>query len=78
MEGVTDGMTSDNDGYRSPYPRDLFIQALNDKDGEATTADITTEVGCSRETTRVKMHELEGDNVVESHKIGSTLVWTLV
>jgi predicted ArsR family transcriptional regulator len=71
-------MTSENEGYQSPYPRDLFIQALNDKEGEATTADITSKVGCSRETTRVKMHELEDDDIVKSRKIGSTLVWQLV
>lgn len=78
MGRTSDAMPNENDGYQSPYPRDLFIQALNDKGGEATTADITAEVGCSRETTRIRMHKLEDANVVESHKIGSTLVWTLV
>lgn len=68
----------DEDGYRQKYPQNLFIQALKDEEGEATTAEITDNVGCSLETSRRKMHELEDDELVESRKIGPVLVWTLV
>ena len=71
-------MTDDKDGHWQRYPRDLFIQALKDEGDEATTAEIADNVGCSLETSRRKMHELEDDVLVESHKVGPVLVWRLV
>jgi uncharacterized membrane protein len=78
MKEIAKAMSEDNNGYRKTYPRDLFLQTLSDEGGEATTAEITSEVGCSGETTRIRMRELEDDDLVESSKIGPTLVWTLV
>jgi DeoR/GlpR family transcriptional regulator of sugar metabolism len=68
-------MTDENDGHWQKYPRDLFIQILKNKDGEATTTEITDEAGCSNETTRRKMSELEDRGVVEKREIGTVFVW---
>lgn len=78
MSNKGPSMKDDENGSWQGYPRDLFIQALKDTEDEATTAEITDSVGCSRETTRLRMHGLEEDGLVESRKIGSTLVWELV
>ena len=71
-------MTDENDEYGWKYSKNLFLQVLEDKDGEATTSEITAEVGCSDMTTRRKMHDLEDNGLVESHKIGPALLWRLV
>ena len=79
MAKPQDPMTdADEDGHWQEYPPNLFIQALKDEEGEATTAEITDNVGCSLETSRRKMHELEDDELVKSRKIGPVLVWRLV
>lgn len=71
-------MTDENDGHWQKYPRDLFIQILDNRGGEATTTEITDEAGCSDETTRRKMSELEDNGVVESREIGTVFVWRFV
>jgi DNA excision repair protein ERCC-3 len=41
-----------------------------------TTADVSDEVGCTRETARVKLHELEADGQLTSKKVGGRAkVW---
>ena len=77
MNKIEDPM-DDEDGHRQKYPRNLFVQALNEKESEATTAEVTDIVGCSLETTRRKMHQLEDDGIVKSRQVGPVLVWLLV
>jgi predicted ArsR family transcriptional regulator len=78
MSKPQDLMTDDKDGHWQKYPQSLFIQALKDEGGEATTSEIADSVGCSRETGRRRMHELEDDGLVESRKFDPVLVWRLL
>jgi predicted ArsR family transcriptional regulator len=68
-------MTGENNSHWQKYSLKHFTQVLEDQGGEATTSEITDEIGCSDMTTRRKMHELEDDGVVESRKIGTVFVW---
>jgi predicted ArsR family transcriptional regulator len=78
MNALEDHMNDNSEGHWRKYPLDDFIQAVESEDGEATTPEITTEVGCSPETARRRMKELEDNGVVERRKIGQTLFWQLV
>jgi predicted ArsR family transcriptional regulator len=78
MDKIQKRMRDENNGHWQKYPRELFIQVVDDKGGEATTSEITAEVGCSDMTTRRKMHDLEEEGVVESREIGTVLVWRFV
>jgi predicted ArsR family transcriptional regulator len=78
MAKIEVDMANENGGHWQKYPRNLFIQILTDEGGEATTTEITDEAGCSDQTTRIKMHELEDDGIVESREIGTVLVWRFV
>ncbi|EMA48687.1 putative transcriptional regulator [Halococcus thailandensis JCM 13552] len=70
-------MTDDTGGNWRKYPLDDFVQAVESSGGEATTPEVTAEVGCSPETARRRMKELEDNGVVERREIGPTLVWLM-
>lgn len=61
------------------YDFDDFLEALEEMDGMATTPEISDIVGCSNDTTRRRMEELEQDEdtAVSYRKAGKTVLWML-
>lgn len=52
------------------------INALLEEQPNITTQDVATEVGCTRETARVKLHELQEDGQLASRKVGAAArIW---
>lgn len=52
------------------------INALLEERPLITTADVADEVGCTRETARIKLHQLEDDGQLSSRQVGSSArVW---
>jgi uncharacterized membrane protein len=78
MSNIEGNMDDNSVGHWRKYPLDDFVQAVESEGGEATTPEIRTEVGCSPETARRRMKELENNGIVERREIGPTLVWQLV
>jgi len=70
-------MEIDNRNSGREYSLDEFLDALKNRNGEATTPEITSEVGCSDETTRRRMKELEEAGIVTSRKIVNAPLWQL-
>ncbi|WP_273837792.1 Lrp/AsnC family transcriptional regulator [Halococcus sp. PRR34] len=77
MNNIEGYMDDNTETHWRKYPLDDFVQALESENGEMTTPEIRAEVGCSPETARRRMKELDDKGVVEGRKIGSTLVWKL-
>jgi uncharacterized membrane protein len=70
-------MKNDDRNFGREYSLNEFLEALENHGGDATTPEITSEVGCSGETTRRRMKELEEEGKVTSRKIGNSPLWQL-
>ena len=78
MNNIEGHMDDYTETHWRKYPLDDFVQAMMSENDVMTTPEIRAEVGCSPETARRRMKELEDKGVAEGRKIGSTLVWELV
>jgi Mn-dependent DtxR family transcriptional regulator len=63
--------------FTETYPPELFLEALEALDGEATTTDIADEVGCSYRTAHAKLSDLASDGSIESQEVGGAILWKL-
>jgi Mn-dependent DtxR family transcriptional regulator len=61
--------------FTETYPREEFIEALKEEGGMAGTTDIAENVGVIRETAYKKLSRMEDDGLVQSKKVGNSLVW---
>ena len=59
------------------YSDDDFLDAVRGAD-LPTTGDVADAVGCSRQTAHKRLRALEDDGQLDSKKVGSALVWSLV
>ncbi|QKY19675.1 transcriptional regulator [Halolamina sp. CBA1230] len=62
--------------FTEEYPREDFLEALKEF-GPAGTTDISNKVGCDRRTAYLKLQALEEEGVIESQKVGNSLLWEL-
>lgn len=60
--------------FSDHYPDEDFLAAVREAD-LPTTTEVADAVSCNRRTAYVRLQELEDRGVVESRKIGRTLVW---
>lgn len=83
MASIAQSMGRDRDRdestgqYTDEYPRELFLDAIEDESGMAATSDIAEQVGCIHDTAYKKLNRMEESGLVESQKFGNTLVWSV-
>ena len=63
--------------YTTSYTDSEFIEALQHLEGMAGTSDIAEEIGCTQRTAYTRLKSLEDQNMIESRKVGSSLLWSL-
>jgi predicted transcriptional regulator len=61
--------------FVSKYPDEAFVDALREL-GETGTGEIAREVGCNRETARVRLTGLADQGVLSRRRIGNTTLWS--
>jgi DNA-binding IclR family transcriptional regulator len=67
----------DTGQWTADYPREAFLDAIENLDGMAATGEIAAEVGCVRETAYKKLKQMEEDGEVTSRDAGGSLLWRL-
>jgi CRP-like cAMP-binding protein len=68
---------SETGEFAVKYPREDFLEAIQENGGMAGTTDIAEYVGVIRETAYKKLKRMEEDGDVASEKVGNSLVWTI-
>jgi uncharacterized membrane protein len=63
--------------YTTSYPDSEFLDAIQENDGMAGTSEIAKKVGCTRRTAYTRLKSLERDEVIDSRKVGNSLIWTV-
>lgn len=58
------------------YPPEVFINALDELGGAASTTDVENKVGCSRRTTLDKLNTLADEGTIDRQKVGTSFLWT--
>ena len=71
------GIDRDEDSgeYTETYPDSDFIEVIEEMDGMASTSDISDKVGCTHRTAYTRLKRIEEDGLIESRKLGNSLVW---
>ena len=71
------GVDRDEDSgeYTETYPDSDFIEVIEEMDGMASTSDISDNVGCTHRTAYTRLKKIEDKGLIESRKLGNTLVW---
>ena len=62
--------------YTTSYSNSDFIESIQELNDMAGTSDIAEEIGCTRRTAYTRLKSLEEEGLVESRKVGNSLVWT--
>jgi len=73
-----DKRDNDTGEFTETYPHQEFLQSLESLSGQASTQEITNEVGCAYRTAYQKLVELEEDGKISSKNIGNARLWILV
>lgn len=83
MEAETEAVDMPNDEtdpetgrFVSKYPDEAFLGAL-DELGATGTGEIAREVGCNRETARVRLADLAESGVLDRRRVGNTILWSV-
>ena len=63
--------------YSTSYPDSDFLDAIQQHNGMAGTAEIAENVGCTRRTAYTRLNSLESDGQVSSRKVGNSLIWSI-
>ena len=63
--------------YSTSYPDSDFLDAIQQNNGMAGTAEIAENVGCTRRTAYTRLNSLESDGQVSSRKVGNSLIWSV-
>lgn len=81
MESKADAMPKTRDEesgkYTQSYPREEFIEAIEDSGGMASTTDVSDHVGCSYDLAYKRLREFEDNGEVESRKIANSRLWMI-
>ena len=81
MDSKGDSMprTRDDDSgkYTQTYPREDFIEAIEDSGGMASTTDVSDEIGCSYDLAYKRLKEFEDDGDIESRKVANARLWMI-
>jgi DNA-binding IclR family transcriptional regulator len=72
------GQRDDETGrYTGEYPREAFLETIQASDQMLGTGEIADAVGCAHDTAYKRLQELEEEGLLESQKVGNTLLWVL-
>ena len=81
MESKADAMPKTRDEesgqYTQSYPREEFIEAIEDSGGMASTTDVSDHVGCSYDLAYKRLKEFEDDGEIESRKVANARLWMI-
>lgn len=61
--------------YSEVYSHQEVIDVL--EDDRLGTSEVADELGCHRTTAHELLTEMESEGLVESKRVGNTLIWTL-
>lgn len=60
--------------FENVYDDEVFLTVL-DEEELPTTTEVAEAVGCDRRTAYYRLTKLESEGVIESRRVGGTLVW---
>ena len=63
--------------YTQTYPREDFIEAIEDSGGMASTTDVSDHIGCSYDLAYKRLKEFEDDGEIESRKVANARLWMI-
>jgi predicted transcriptional regulator len=80
QDGTVPGKDRDEESgkYTTSYRDSVFLDAIQNYEGLAGTAEIAKEVGCTRRTAYTRLKSLEEEGRVDSRKVGNSLVWSIL
>ena len=67
----------DSGKYTTSYDDEEFLDAIEGLDGMAGTSEVADEVGCTHRTAYSRLRSIEQKGIVESRKVGNSLVWSI-
>lgn len=65
----------DSGQFVESYPPEAFIEAIRERDGMASTPELTDALGCSNRRALDRLRDLEDEGMVESRKVGNAYLW---
>ena len=68
---------SESGRFTESYPHAVFLDALRDEDGMASTPEIADRVGCSGRLALNRLRDLADDGEVNQRKVGNANLWLL-
>jgi uncharacterized membrane protein len=74
---IDGGMDESSGRFTPSYPTKVFLEAIDDHGGVATTSEIAATVGCDRRTAYKRLTTLEGENRVDSRKSNRVRLWSV-
>ena len=63
--------------YVKSYPPAVFLNALRDEGGMASTPEVADRVGCSGRLALNRLRDLEDNGEVDHRKVGNANLWIL-
>lgn len=67
---------NDQGRYTEEYDTEDFLSAVQEHE-PATTSEVADAVGCVRQNADYRLRRLKDEGLVESKKVGPSLVWTI-
>lgn len=67
----------DSGQYVGEYPLEAFVGAIRSESGMAGTGEIADSVGCAHDTAYKRLIQMDEKGLVNSKKVGNSLVWIL-
>lgn len=69
------GRDEETGRFTGQYSANDFLNAISAEGGVAGTGEIADLVGCAHDTAYKRLQELEQSGLVNSRKVGNTLLW---
>ena len=63
--------------FTEKYPKEAFLNAIDNLGGAAGTQEIADQVGSNYNTTYSKLQKLEDEGEVESRKVANAHLWSV-
>jgi len=63
--------------YVAEYGPEVFVDALRELDGSASTTEVADAVGCNRRTAHLRLTELQDEGGVNGRRVGRAYLWSV-
>lgn len=63
--------------FTTEFDREVFVDAIRDFDGAASTTEVAELVGCDRRTAHLRLTQLGEEGRIDSRRVGRAYLWSV-